>query len=138
MEEEEEEDDEDGQDERGEKRTAERDADAEAPPAKQAKPEKTGNPSDVSFSLNHSADKDGPIALESLQKPYLRTSAGITMLHLKKYLVSKFPGKEGLTPDQIMLHCLDEECTNTTKVGKIAADIWKDVSKDVELYYHSI
>lgn len=117
---------------RGEKRPA--DTEPDEPPPKQPKADKVGT--DVSFSLNHCASKDGEIALESLQKPYLRTSAVITMLHLKKYLVSKFQGT-GLTPEQLVLECRGQDCGNDRKVGDVAEEIWLDDSKDLELDYHS-
>jgi len=132
-----EDEDEEGEDQedQGQKRAADDDAADDAPPAKQAK---TDKPTDVSFSLIHDTDKDGTASLGTLQKPYLRTSAGISMLHLKKYLVSKFQGTTGLKPEQIVLTCRDQECSNSTRVGEIADDIWKDSSKDLELVYFSL
>lgn len=128
--------DEDGEvdEDQGQKRSAGKDEADDAPPAKQAKSEK---PTDVSFSLIHRALATDA-SLGTLQKPYLRTSAGISMLHLKKYLVSKFQGTPGLKPEQIVLTCRDQECSNSTKVGEIAEEIWKDSSKDLELVYYSL
>lgn len=108
---------------------------AEAPPAKQPKPE--SKQSDVSFSLIHNPEQDeSTLPLGSLQKPYLRTSASISVMHLKKYLVSKF-GADNLMPAQIMLTCKGEACGNTMQVGEISENIWKDDTKDLEFVYYS-
>merc|ERR1712086_1125946 len=91
---------------------------------------------DVNFSLIHDPEQDTVSSkLGILPKPYLRTSASISILQLKKYLTSKFYGNE-LGP-QIKLMCRGQLCKDQMRVGDISTETWKDNSKDLELVYHA-
>lgn len=91
---------------------------------------------DVNFSLIHDPEQDTVSSkLGVLQKPYLRTSASISILQLKKYLTSKFFGNEPGPPIKLM--CRGQLCKDQMRVGDISTETWKDNSKDLELVYHA-
>jgi hypothetical protein len=64
-------------------------SDSALPQAKQ--PEKIKAPPEMSFCLRWDQEHDiATTKFYALEKPYLRTSSAITVLHLKKYLIQKY------------------------------------------------
>jgi len=91
-------------------------------------------PPEMSFCLRWDEANDIPGSkLKSLEKPYLRTSSAITILHLKKYLTQKFE----VSNDTALLQfrCKDLILDDHSKVADVYEDTWLDSTADLELFF---
>jgi len=91
-------------------------------------------PPEMSFCLRWDEEHDiAETKFYSLEKPYLRTSSAISVLHLKKYLTQKFELKPDATP--LRFRCRGQLLGDKLKVAEVYEQIWKDANQDLELHY---
>jgi len=91
-------------------------------------------PEEMSFCLRWDEENDIPgTRFHVLDKPYLRTSSAITVLHLKKYLTQKFELKADTAP--LRFRCRGELLDDRLKVSEVYENIWKDPNVDLELHF---
>ena len=89
---------------------------------------------EISFSLQEVGVKPSSAGVR-LEKPYLRTSARLTVAHLKKYLAKKMGPDSGVGPTAIQIMCRDEPLPLEISLDQITRTRWRDSSEDLVLTY---
>ena len=89
---------------------------------------------EISFSLQEVDVKPSSAGVR-LEKPYLRTSARLTVAHLKKYLAKKMGPDSGVGPTSIQIMCRDEPLPLEISLDQITRTRWRDSSEDLVLTY---
>ena len=90
---------------------------------------------EISFSL-HEMDIKPSSAGGRLEKPYLRTSARLTVAHLKQYLAKKMGAGSGVGPASIQILCRDKPLPLEISLDQITRSHWRDhSSEDLMLTY---
>lgn len=104
-----------------------------APPPKTARPPAEA-PAEMSFCLRWDKEHDIPeTKFYHLEKPYLRTSSQISILHLKKYIIQKYQLKCGTAP--LRFRCKGKLLGDDLKVADVFETVWLDPSRDLELHF---
>ena len=89
-------------------------------------------PEEISFSLQEIESPNKPASAAKLEKPYLRTKALLTVMHLRKYLWRKMGLSESV-PIEVL--CRDQPLSATLTLNDIMRQVWVDEENDLVLHY---
>ena len=91
-------------------------------------------PPEMSFCLRWDEENDiEGTKFYTLEKPYLRTSSAISILHLKKYLAQKFNLQTSTKP--VRFRCRGQLLDDKLRVAEVYETIWKDANQDLDLHF---
>mmetsp|Transcript_46131 Transcript_46131/g.92039 ORF Transcript_46131/g.92039 Transcript_46131/m.92039 type:complete len:272 (-) Transcript_46131:842-1657(-) len=97
-----------------------------------AAPSRVEVPEEISFSLQEIESERKPAGAGRLEKPYLRTKALLTVMHLRKYLWRKMGLSESV-PIEVL--CRDRPLSATLTLEAIVREVWVDEENDLVLHY---